>query len=175
MIDKATLTDCSWQAAGGGAVVAEKIAAFLSSIGISIEVTKIDGLQFVPGLAVRDGGILVDPATTVWPGDLLHEAGHIAVTSPDLRGTMSDVSDDPGEEMAAIAWSWAAACACIVEPRHLFHAEGYKGGSTALIDNFTAGRFIGVPMLAWFGMTSEPASRLNGVEPVFPAMARWLR
>lgn len=175
MIDTASLTDCSWQATGGGLIAATTIAAFLSGIGIKLSVGDIASPQFLPGLAVRNGAILVDPAIAVWPGDLLHEAGHIAVTSPDRRATLSDVSDDPGEEMAAIAWSWAAACTCGVEPRHLFHAEGYKGGSAALIDNFTSGHFIGVPLLTWYGMTREAANLELSGAPVFPAMARWLR
>ncbi len=44
-----------------------------------------------------------------------------------------------------------------------------------LIDNFTAGNYIGLPLLQWFGMTVEPRhAAARGVEP-FPHMLRWVR
>ncbi|MES2818302.1 MAG: hypothetical protein V4812_04865 [Pseudomonadota bacterium] len=40
---------------------------------------------------------------------------------------------------------------------------------------FSAGRFFGVPLLQWAGMTHEPKqAEAAGVEP-FPAMRIWLR
>lgn len=76
--------------------------------------------------------------------------------------------------MAAIAWSWAAVIELGLEPGIVFHEHGYRGGSVALVENFSAGRYIGVPVLEWLGLTAgdERAGRL-GVEP-FPAMMRWL-
>jgi hypothetical protein len=103
---------------------------------------------------------------------LLHEAGHIAIADPQRRAAMSDVGSDPGEEMAAIAWSVAAARACNIPLSVLFHPAGYKGDSESLIENFTEGRTFGVPLLAWWGMTQE---RGCADETVFPAMKRWLR
>jgi hypothetical protein len=35
----------------------------------------------------------------------------------------------PGEEMAAIAWSYAACVHLGLEPTVVFHSDGYKGGS----------------------------------------------
>ena len=157
---------CTWQAAGGGEAAAVRIAEFLVRIGVTLAVGAVTTRAFVPGIVIRNGTLLIDPAVPAWPGDLLHEAGHIAVTDPAQRAALSDVPDDPGEEMAAIAWSWAAAQACGVAADHLFHAEGYRGGGGYLTENFTAGRFVGVPMLAWWGMCSEA---------VFPQMQRWLR
>ena len=44
-----------------------------------------------------------------------------------------------------------------------------------LIDNFTSGRYIGLPLLQWFGMTLEPRQAAeHGVAP-FPHMLRWMR
>jgi hypothetical protein len=44
-----------------------------------------------------------------------------------------------------------------------------------LISNFAAGRFVGTPLLQWYGMTFEPRlAQEQGVEP-FPFMLKWLR
>ncbi len=81
--------------------------------------------------------------------------------------------DDPGEEMAAIAWSWAAAKAIGLAPEILFH-DDYRAGGPNLIENFSSGRDVGVPMLVWFGMTGGWKPREQG-RAAFPLMDRWLR
>jgi hypothetical protein len=145
--------------------VASRIAGFLDRIGIALTLEPAgDGL--LPGLDVRNGRIVADPGRLSHPGDLLHEAGHIAVTDPALRPTLCEVSADPGEEMAAIAWSWAAAAELGLDPAIVFHADGYRGGSAAIIDAFASRRWFGVPLLACWGMTEEAT---------FPRMTRWLR
>jgi hypothetical protein len=148
------------------------IISFLRGIGIGIAVEPLPD-SFLPGLAVRDGGLVIDPDRLKWPGDLLHEAGHIAVTDPARRPGLSAVPDDPGEEMAAIAWSWAAAKAIGLAPEILFHDE-YRAGGRNLIENFSSGRDVGVPMLVWFGMTGGWKPREEG-RAAFPLMDRWLR
>ena len=148
-----------------GDATADRIAGFLAGIGIPVAPEPAgDGL--LPGLTVRDGGIVADPGCLSYPGDLLHEAGHIAVTDPALRPTLCEVSDDPGEEMAAIAWSWAAAAELGLDPAIVFHADGYRGGSATIIEAFSARRWFGVPLLACWGMTEAA---------IFPRMLRWLR
>jgi hypothetical protein len=153
---------------------ARRIAAFLEEIGIELLLEPLDGTTFLPGLTIRDGRLIADPERLEWIGDLLHEAGHIAVTDPALRPTLCEASEDPGEEMAAIAWSWAAALAIGLDPQILFHAGGYRGASKAFIENFSAGRYLGVPMLHYFGMTVEPRRAPREGE-AFPAMRCWLR
>lgn len=152
------------------------IRAFLAEIGIPVTAAPLDRDGFLPGIAVRDGGLTIDPARRFWPGDLLHEAGHIAVTAPEARATLTQVSDCPGEEMAAIAWSYAAARAIGIDPAVVFHEAGYRGGSAALLENFNAGRYFGVPLLACWGMTIAPGTGPDdGSAPCYPAMQRWLR
>ncbi|MEA3062829.1 MAG: hypothetical protein QOJ94_2610 [Sphingomonadales bacterium] len=151
--------------AAGDDRAVERIAGFLARIAIPLWLEPAgDGL--LPGLTVRDGGIVADPERLLYPGDLLHEAGHIAVTEPARRPTLSQVSDDPGEEMAAIAWSWAAAAELGLDPEVVFHADGYRGGSATIIEAFASRRGFGVPLLACWGMTEES---------LFPRMIRWLR
>ncbi|HEX4738579.1 MAG TPA: hypothetical protein VH331_13565 [Allosphingosinicella sp.] len=148
------------------------IVAFLRGIGIPVAAEPLPD-SFLPGLTVRDGGLVVDPERLKWPGDLLHEAGHIAITEPERRPRLSAVSSDPGEEMAAIAWSWAAAAAIGLAPEIVFHAD-FVGGSGNLIDDFAAGYGVGVPMLVWFEMTVDRRAKEPG-RATFPEMARWLR
>jgi hypothetical protein len=152
-----------------------RILAFLDEIGIPVRIGHLTDGSFLPGMAVRAGCLCVDPGRFFHPGDLLHEAGHIAVTEPGLRPGLDAVADDPGEEMAAIAWSYAASVAIGLAPHILFHPAGYRGGSAAMIDNFTNGRDVGVPLLEWFGMTMSPRSARRDGGPLYPQMRRWLR
>src|SRR5882757_6435653 len=136
--------------------VAARIAAFLDGIGIPVIVESIGAETLLPAMLVRGGTLVVDPERLAWPGDMLHEAGHIAVTDPALRPTLNEVSDSPAEEMSAIAWSYAAAVEIGIDAAVVFHAEGYRGGGASLAENFTAGQYFGHPMLDYFGMTVSP-------------------
>jgi hypothetical protein len=48
----------------------------------------------------------------------------------------------------------------------VFHDAGYRGGARALRENFLAGRYVGMPLLEWAGLTTAAA---------YPALSRWLR
>ncbi len=146
------------------------ILAFLQRIGLSVVAGTVPADAVVPAMTVRGGAVVYDPAQPGRIGDLLHEAGHLAVTDPLLRTTLARVGDDPAEEMAAIAWSYAAAMAIGVPTATLFHT-GYKGGPDYLIAAFAAGSFIGLPMLQYWRM----AARDEEHGPRFPAMRAWLR
>ncbi|MEW5836972.1 MAG: hypothetical protein AB1832_18070 [Pseudomonadota bacterium] len=151
------------------------IVGFLRRIGLVVDERTLAEPTFLPGIRVERGGLVFDPYRLAHPGDLLHEAGHLAVVPPGQRATMDGAIDaDPGEEMAAIAWSWAGAQDLGLAPEALFHADGYKGGSDALIENFLQGRYIGVPLLEWRGMTDwqQPCAQHSATR--YPAMKRWL-
>jgi hypothetical protein len=152
-----------------------RIVAFLRKIGLEVRTATIAGDTFLPGIRPDRGVLVLDPAKLRFPGDLLHEAGHLAVKPATEPGQSSDLGDDPAEEMMAIAWSYAAAVHLQLPLEVLFHAEGYRGGSQSLMDNFTAGRYLAVPMLQWIGMTyDDMRAREAGVEP-YPNMVKWLR
>ncbi|HEV2865714.1 MAG TPA: hypothetical protein VGX37_04310, partial [Allosphingosinicella sp.] len=105
-----------------------RIVAFLEAVGIPVALETLPPGTFLPGLDLCGGGLVVDTERLEWPGDLLHEAGHIALTEPGLRPSLNRASDDPGEEMAAIAWSYAASVALGLDPSVVFHEGGYHGG-----------------------------------------------
>jgi len=150
-----------------------RIVAFLRQVGIPVEVATLDHETFLPGVAVAGGGLRVDPARLAWPGDLLHEAGHVAVGDPARCD--EGVSEDPGEEMAALAWSFAAATHMGLDASVPFHEGGYRGGGRTLAEMFSQGGYVGVPMLAMWGLTHEPhRAKVLGARP-FPHMLAWRR
>lgn len=153
-----------------------RIVPFLEAIGIPLAIEPVPGDALLPGATVRGGTLVFDPEALEWPGDLLHEAGHIAVADPAVRTAQIEVSPDPGEELAAMAWSYAAAIALEIDPAHVFHPGGYHGGGANYLESYSrGGAGIGVPMLQYYGMSAEPHKAETLTLPPFPAMARWLR
>ncbi|MCB0695939.1 MAG: hypothetical protein KDC07_01160 [Chitinophagaceae bacterium] len=155
----------------------QKITGFINDIGIPCDKGIVDQYTFVPGIDIVEGHIVYDTVMLLTPGDLLHEAGHIAVleenermvvTSPDVTGDLGNAQ----AEMAAIAWSWAAAEYLDIAPEVIFHEDGYRGGSEVIMNKFHNGNYFGVDTLESFGMTAE---QTGGNEKFFPEMEHWLR
>lgn len=110
--------------------VLEKVLHFLAEIGLSARFEE-HATGFLPHVAIRHGALFVAPECPV--SNLLHEAGHVAITPKRWRYLMhGDLAwgqalmwdelqklalhpDDPlsraviqAGEQEAIAWSWAA-------------------------------------------------------------------
>ena len=153
----------------------DPLATFARDVGIAVEAATLAAATLLPGLEIRGGVVRIDEERLLHPGDILHEAGHVAVSDPATRHSPEFSSTDGGEEMAAIAWSYAAACALGLAPDIVFHPQGYKGGANALVENFTSGRYIGVPLLQCWGMTVEPRKAQAQGVAFYPHMLRWLR
>jgi hypothetical protein len=158
----------------------ERAVQFITSIGIEVKYRPLDDDTFLPGLLIDEGCICIDLDKLKYPGDILHEAGHVAVVPANDRkqlngATIADRKDRAAEEMMAIAWSFAACKHLGIDPYFVFHETGYKDNGKAIADQFEAGNYFGVPMLQFSGMSAEPkmAETLN--LPAFPAMAKWLR
>jgi spermidine synthase len=139
---------------------------FLTAIGLDVRLEPIEGRTVLPGVTVDRGALVIDEAALAYVGDVLHEAGHVAVTPlADRAALVANVGDDGGFEMAALAWSYAAARHLGIDAAVVFHDAGYLGGAAALRENFEQGRYLGVPILVWRGLTTERD---------YPTMARWL-
>jgi len=152
----------------------QTLIGFVRGIGIAVRCAPLGADCFLPGLDIGGGAVLVDETQLKYPGDILHEAGHLAVTAPEARGAPK-LEPTPGDEMTAIAWSYAAALDLGIDPALVLHAHGYKGGGPAILENFTQGRYFGVPLLALYGMAVEPQRAIPGGPAPYPHMLRWLR
>ena len=145
-----------------------KLSGFVQSKGVPVRMEPIEGETFLPGLSISDGTLVVDVSRLEWPGDILHEAAHIALAPPSRRATTGGKLDvTPAQEMAALAWSYAAAVSAEIDPAIVFHEGGYKQGGAQLLAQYASGLppgGPGVPMLQWYGMTTA-----------FPRMNLWLR
>ena len=157
-----------------------RLVAFLRSVGLAVEAVELGDDTFLPGLTVERGRLLYDEAKLLYPGDLLHEAGHIAVAPPSLRPLMGGDAALPGIDMgeleiAAILWSYAAVLEVGTDPAVVFHDAGYRGKARGLLRTFGFGVYPGLPYLEAAGMAAGPRRAAElGVAP-FPHMLHWLR
>lgn len=127
----------------GAAAELDQIIAFLSAIGLSVREQDLPDTCVLPVISVEAGALVVDRKKLLYAGDLLHEAGHLAVLPSAERAQMSiDVGNNGGLEMGAIAWSYAAALMIGLAADVVFHDNGYKGGAENLRRNFAAGHSI---------------------------------
>jgi len=162
-------------------VTTARIVDFLHSIGIEARAADLAAEDcFLPGLRLDRGSLLYDEQALTWPGDLLHEAAHVAVAPPEARPLFTGAAEVPGLDMgrlehAAVAWSYAAALAVGIDPAAVFHEGGYRGRSPGILATFAAGVYPGANLLEEAGMTATgPRAEALGVGP-YPHMIRWLR
>ncbi|WP_316632767.1 hypothetical protein [uncultured Flavobacterium sp.] len=156
-----------------------KILSFLNEIGITVIEKELDE-TFLPGLSLGSNCIYIDYEKLLHPGDILHEAGHLAVTTPlerNIAGTSEMLASWPSEaeEMATILWSFAAVKHLQLETEFVFHSEGYKNESEWLISNFDNEVYIGLPFLEWTGLTLGKERALKENKDAFPTMLKWVR
>ncbi|WP_255070168.1 hypothetical protein [Lacihabitans sp. LS3-19] len=160
-------------------VIFSKIIDFIKGIGIPVVFSEITDEMFLPGLRVENGVLKIDIDKLSYIGDILHEAGHIAVMSKEerecLSGKLDNQENDAANEMAVMAWTYAVCLEIGIEPNVVFHADGYKGDSENIINNFDNGHYIGVPILHWYGMTNEKFDLNQKNAAIFPKMLRWVR
>lgn len=160
-----------------------RIISFLREIGIPVKEQALETDGFLPGVEIQAGSLIVDRSTLKYPGDLLHEAGHIAVMTSEERASSSgnlNASDIPvhtleGYELSAIAWSYAAACHLEMPIEVLFHADGYKNDSEMLISNYNSGNYLFTPLLQYWGLCKLGPQGAVDDESCYPKMKKWLR
>ncbi|MCG2611440.1 hypothetical protein LZZ90_07965 [Flavobacterium sp. SM15] len=157
-----------------------KIIAFLEEIELKTIEKELNDDTFLPGLELGPDCLYIDYSKLQYPGDILHEAGHLAVTSASERkliGTDAMAKEWPsqGDEIGAMLWSYAAANHLELPLEVVFHKNGYKGNSDWLIENYSQKNFIGLPFLEWAGLalSAERAEKNN--RKAFPVMQKWLR
>jgi hypothetical protein len=151
------------------------IVEWLRQIGFAVRLASVGNDAFLPGVTLEPGGLVVDPEHLLHPGDLLHEAGHLATMLPAQRAsTGSNAGSDMGAEIAAQAWSYAAAIFLGLSPEIVFHTAGYEGAARTLIEVYRDGN-AGVSLLQWMGLTLDRARGAEMSIAPYPHMIRWLR
>lgn len=156
-----------------------RIEDFLTEIGIEVKHAGINDQTFLPGILVENGKILVDETKLTYPGDLLHEAGHLALAPALLRSSLSGEVVLPGVKMEPVevgtmAWSYAAALYLQLDPKVVFHDGGYGGASESLLANFGLGVYLGVNVLQEAGLAVIGARAIEVGLPSYPQMLKWL-
>jgi hypothetical protein len=156
------------------------ITDFLNGIGLQVQPGSVPADAFLPGVRLHRGTLVYDAAQLRWPGDLLHEAGHLAVTPSRLRPLLDGALDGddgatPVTEVAAIAWSWAACVHLGLPAEVLFHEGGYGGRAAALRLTFEMGVYPGAHLLAEAGMTTMGATGAAAGVAAYPQMQGWLQ
>lgn len=186
------------------AVWARRAMDFVRSIGIKVEEipaqADLDG-SFLPNVRVVNGSLEV-VAAEVFPGDILHEAGHLAVIPAPFRplatGDLSAVEEAMGayleanpdglakwpedpvsraifqsSDQEATAWQFAAAKAMQLPDVWLFPEDSYDGEADVVLQRLQVNEYMGINGLQAAGWTQV---RKNPVKkaPVFPELAFWL-
>ncbi|PCK32920.1 hypothetical protein [Pseudoalteromonas piscicida] len=155
------------------------ICDFLTEIDLPFQFCAVDNDSFLPGLETVYGTLHIDNEQLLYPGDILHEAGHIAVCEPIYRPQLNgDVYKNGikngrekqamhGEEMAATAWSVAVVDYLNLPIEVVFHEKAYRNARESLIDAFNTGGLFGQPLLTAWDMTCPKEG--------FPKMQKWVR
>lgn len=155
------------------------ILNFLTEIELAFELQPITEKTFLPGLILKHGVLLIDKDKLLFPGDILHEAGHVAVCEPIFRECLKgnifkngllvgrEKQAMYGEEMAATAWAVAAAKHLSIPLDIIFHSDSYRGANNTLINDFESGNGFGFPLLQAWQMTCPEAG--------YPNMVKWIR
>jgi len=149
----------------------KSILEFLAQISIPTKKADLDNSNFLPGILIEKGVLLYDPEKLKYPGDLIHEAGHIALMTPDERkiivGNVNEYrTPAQDDEMGVMAWSFAALRHLGLETKVVFHEGGYKGDSQMLIQEYESGQPIGLPLLVWMDLSDYET---------YPEMKKWVR
>ena len=73
-----------------------KVVRFLDEIGLPMRCERIERPTRLPGITIDRGTLRVDRYRLLYPGDLLHEGGHLAVLPANERTQfVGDASSDP--------------------------------------------------------------------------------
>ncbi|MCA8829296.1 hypothetical protein [Hymenobacter pini] len=147
------------------------LLSFVREIGLEVRETSIQQPTFLPGILLEHGCLLIDRSKLLYPGDILHEAGHLAVTTaaerPCTGGNITEHHPEKeGDELAVLAWTYAACCHLGLPAAVVFHPDGYKGQAEWLVQQYESGGYLGLPLLVWMGLTTTAE---------FPRMHSWLR
>jgi hypothetical protein len=164
---------------------------FLRQIGVPLKESPAPQETFLPGVWIENSCLHYDRCHLSSVGDLLHEAGHWAITPSSFRQYWSVVDfylpsgkfPSPllpngkensvcvkllnGCEQAVIAWSYAAAIATGIDPRRMHLPPHYDGYWNKVCTSLELGCHSGINNLSHVGLLS--------CQLAFPKLTRWIQ
>jgi hypothetical protein len=180
---------------------------FINSIGISIIMADTSSAtlnkSFLENVRISQGGLIVDMAR-VFPGDILHEAAHLAIIPQHFRALAVDDLDEVNRAMSAYleanseglmsypedqlcrailqsgeteatAWQYAAAQAMGLPDEWLFPSHAYDGTAKDILDSLRYRQYLGINGLQAAGWTVQRKHPYKQMPvPVYPELAFWL-
>lgn len=158
--------------------MAKKMIDFVRSIGIEVKHGSVPDNPLIPGIRVQHGVMLIDENNLTYPGDILYQAGRIAILPATERDAYhgedhKDNNWEAAQAMAAMCWAWAALTHLQIAPEVVFHNGGYKGQSTQIIQGYQSGAFMGLPIMQMYEMAYEPHQATARGLQAFPFMYKW--
>jgi hypothetical protein len=175
-----------------------KAVAFLREIGLTVTEDPT-AKSFMRKVAIDKGTLRYRPDAPV--GDLLHEAGHLAIIPTRFRSYMDGnitigikrMFDELGQENTppdspiyhaclqssdteATAWAWAVGVHLGI-PEELVIEDNQYGRTGATIRACLAARaYLGINGLTWAGYcaSNAPYAKVSG-KPLYPQLAFWLQ
>lgn len=175
----------------------QRVIGFLNSIGLQTAALEGAG-GFVPGILIKKGIINFD-IEVASIADLLHEAGHIAITPPEYRHLMSkalfkgmrlmveSIEGDSVEidsplfkaimqctDTEATAWAYAAGMQLQIPPNKIIDSQAYDGTGAYVLQALQLGCYPGINGLHHSGMSIKGSifAKMLNKEP-YPEMLRW--
>lgn len=176
-----------------------KVVEFLNEIGIEAKIEQ-GAHGFVKHARITNGSLAIDPACPV--GDVLHEAGHIAITPARYRRLLDgDIQwgirkawedaerfnlgpDDPlmraliqCSDPEATAWAWAAGLHIGLAPEQIIYDSDdpfhYGGEAWSVRQAHEMGYSLGAHGLAHAGFCQVGMYNRFNPLPKYPQLAFW--
>lgn len=171
------------------------VMSFLRSIGLEVFVVP-GSTSFVPGVRVSHGTLEVDPDCLI--SNLLHEAGHVAITPARYRALMDGnfmtgmrtmVEDAMGNfldidsplyraviqcsDPEATAWAWAAGMKIGVPREVIILDDQYEGAGASIRQMLSICQYTGIHGLANAGLCRIRDHSCKEGEQPYPALLKW--
>ena len=160
------------------------VVDFINSIGI--EAKFVDGANgFLDHVVIKNGTIEISPKASV--GDVLHEAGHLAIIPKKFRHLADGDIDDSVENIfsliqdldgdhpdmiamlqcsdtEATAWAWAAGKNLNIEEDKIIENHSYEGTGESIRLALRMRSYLGINGMAAAGMVKQRE---------YPSMIKW--
>lgn len=167
------------------------VANALQSVGLPVVFCEPVSESFLPGVRIHHGTLEIAPDARI--NDVLHEAGHLAVTPTRFRSYLHDnieagmerafdacsADEDPdarallhADEQAATAWSYAFGRSLGLDARTIIADSDFDGTGSSQRLAQRIGRHPGIQSLRGGGMC---AYNYHRDQPQWPQLLRWLQ